>query len=156
MTAVTDTAPDRAAARRCCAGSRARRCERGCAGERARAGCRSAVRAGGLLLLGWAVVRELRLPPEERRWHGRLAGFVPYDLRPPTPARLRERMWAPAGPLLSPQVVGVGWTVNLGRLLALARRFLAAVQRCRGKGVSSPVSGLSAVPDPDADAIALH
>jgi len=33
-------------------------------------------------------------------------------------ARVRERMWAPDDPhLVMPQVFGVGWTVNLGRLL---------------------------------------
>ena len=37
-----------------------------------------------------AVVKELRLPQDQRTWHGSLAGFVPYDLRMPTlePPRL--------------------------------------------------------------------
>ena len=32
-----------------------------------------------LRLLGAAVVTELREPQEERTWHGKLAGFVPYE-----------------------------------------------------------------------------
>ena len=41
-------------------------------------------------LLAWAVITELRKPEEERTWHGKLAGFVPYELRPPTLDRVRE------------------------------------------------------------------
>jgi hypothetical protein len=55
-----------------------------------------------------------------RRLHGKTLGFVPYDFRLPTMARVRERVWAPeAGSILSPTVVGVGWTVNLGRVARL-------------------------------------
>jgi hypothetical protein len=35
-------------------------------------------------LLAWAVITELRKPEEERTWQGKLAGFIPYELRPPT------------------------------------------------------------------------
>lgn len=70
-----------------------------------------------------AVVKELRLPSEERTWHGTVAGFVPYDLRLPTIARVKERLWAPDNPsIVVPHVFGVGWTVNAGRLVALARK----------------------------------
>ena len=73
-----------------------------------------------------AVVKELRLPAEDRTWHGTVAGFVPYDLRVPTLARVKEGFWAPDNPkLLVPQVFGVGWTVNAGRVVALARGALA-------------------------------
>jgi hypothetical protein len=79
--------------------------------------------AGGLL--GAAVVQELRKPAGERTWHGDLAGLVPYDLRPPTLDRLRERVWAPQDPhVIVPRVFGVGWTVNAGRVVWLARRRL--------------------------------
>jgi uncharacterized protein DUF5808 len=68
-----------------------------------------------------AIAKELRRPPNEREWNGRLAGFVPYDFRPPTLQRFRERMWNPEQPnLFSPHVFGVGWTVNVGRLARLA------------------------------------
>ncbi len=53
-----------------------------------------------LIALGAAVVRELRAPAAERTWHGRVAGDVPYDLRPPTLARLRDAFWNPDGPLV--------------------------------------------------------
>jgi hypothetical protein len=53
-----------------------------------------------------AVVKELRTPSEERSGHGVVAGFVPYDFRVPTVARLRERVWAPEDEhLLNPQPV---------------------------------------------------
>jgi hypothetical protein len=74
-----------------------------------------------------AVVKELRLPAEERTWHGTVAGFVPYDLRVPTVDRLMERLWAPDNPhIFVPHVFGVGWTVNAGRVVALARDALAS------------------------------
>jgi hypothetical protein len=63
-----------------------------------------------------AVVRELRLPPESRTWHGRIFG-VPYDFRPPTGERIRSKVWNKDNPsILSPTIFGVGWTVNLYRL----------------------------------------
>lgn len=81
---------------------------------------------GRLVVLGLAaaaVVKELRTPKEERTWHGEVVGFVPYDFRPPTVARFKERVWDPKGDhLLSPQVFGVGWTVNIGRVVELVRR----------------------------------
>jgi len=90
-------------------------------------------RAGGLYrlvaagLLGAAVVKELRLPAEDRTWHGTLGDLVPYDLRRPTAERLRERMWAPENPqLIVPRVFGVGWTLNVGRVVHLVRGRLAA------------------------------
>jgi hypothetical protein len=70
----------------------------------------------GLTLIGIAVAIELRKPPEERTWHGSIAGGIPYDLRPPTLARVRERLWNPSDRrVVVPTVFGVGWTVNLGR-----------------------------------------
>ncbi|GII97956.1 hypothetical protein CLV28_1617 [Sediminihabitans luteus] len=69
-----------------------------------------------------AVVKELRTPPAERTWNGTVAGFVPYDFRFPTLARFRERVWDPDGShLLSPHVFGVGWTVNVGRVVHLVQ-----------------------------------
>jgi hypothetical protein len=73
-----------------------------------------------LSLLGAAIVKELRLPARKRSWHGRIGPF-PYDLRRPDARRVRERLWNPKGPLVSAQVFGVGWTINLGRAWALVR-----------------------------------
>ena len=73
-----------------------------------------------------AVVKELRKPPAERTWNGVL-GFVPYDFRVPTLARVKERMWDPEGAhLISPRVFGVGWTLNIGRLVELIRQRVSA------------------------------
>jgi hypothetical protein len=68
-----------------------------------------------------AVVQELKKPAGEREWNGTVAGLVPYDYRPPTVERAKERLWNPDGPLVGPQVFGVGWTLNFGKLVSLAR-----------------------------------
>ena len=71
--------------------------------------------------VGAAVVDQLRRPASQRTWTGRLGGVVPYDLRLPTLARVRQEYWAPQDPaLLRPHAFGVGWGVNLGRLARLA------------------------------------
>lgn len=70
-----------------------------------------------------AVSKELRKDKEDRTWHGTVAGFVPYEFRVPTVERFRERVWDPEGAhLLSPHVFGVGWSVNVGRIVELVRR----------------------------------
>jgi len=80
------------------------------------------VRVAVLALATAAVVKELRLPADERTWHGKVVGFVPYDFRMPTIERIKQRVWDPEGDhLLSPHVFGVGWTVNLGRVYTLVR-----------------------------------
>jgi hypothetical protein len=73
-------------------------------------------------LVGAAVAKELNKPAEERTWHGDVAG-VPYDFRPPTPERLRRAYWDPDNPeLFPPHPFGVGWGLNVARLLAAAAR----------------------------------
>ena len=68
----------------------------------------------GLGLVIASIVRELRLPKEERTWHGVLFGKVPYDLRPPSLARIQAVIWNPEDShILVPTAFGVGWTVNL-------------------------------------------
>jgi hypothetical protein len=75
----------------------------------------------GLALVAAAVAQELSRPAEEREWHGRVAGFVPYDFRPPTLARFRRAFWSPDDPtIFTPRPLGVGWAVNAGRLARLA------------------------------------
>jgi hypothetical protein len=74
---------------------------------------------GGALIAA-SVLRELRLPPRKRTWHGRLFGKVPYDLRPPDPRRLLATIWNPAsGQVLVPTWFGIGWTFNLAALRRL-------------------------------------
>jgi hypothetical protein len=80
------------------------------------------VQAVAISVVVTALVQELRKPPATRTWHGTVAGVVPYDFRMPTVDRAKERFWAPQDPrILVPQVFGVGWTLNLGRLIALLR-----------------------------------
>jgi hypothetical protein len=79
-------------------------------------------RAIFLGLVGAAVLTELRKPREERKWHGKLAGFVPYELRPPTLQRVRDTYWAPEdAKVLKPPAWGVGWALNMGRVVKIVR-----------------------------------
>lgn len=72
----------------------------------------------GLLLIAVAIANELRKAPEERTWHDRLFGVLPYDFRFPTWTRLKQTFWSPASDrIFVPQVFGVGWSVNVGGLL---------------------------------------
>lgn len=61
-----------------------------------------------------AIYQELRKPPEERTWTGKVAGVVPYDFRLPTIERVREAYWDPSSDrVFTEKVVGVGWAVNI-------------------------------------------
>ena len=76
------------------------------------------LRALVLLAVAGAIYRELRLPPEERTWHGRLFGFVPYDFRIPTFSRIRDAYFNPSSDrIFSPEPIGVGWAVNIAAVL---------------------------------------
>ena len=67
-----------------------------------------------VLLVALAIGEQLRLPPEERTWHGRIAGRIPYDFRPPTAERIRATFWnKDTSQILVPQAFGIGWTINL-------------------------------------------
>jgi hypothetical protein len=67
-----------------------------------------------------AVVQEAAKPREERTWHGRVLGVVPYDFSPPTWDRIRRAYWNPDDPsLFTDRVLGVGWAINLHRARAL-------------------------------------
>lgn len=73
-------------------------------------------------LVGAALAKELDKPPGERTWHGEVGG-VPYDFRPPTLEKIRRTLWDPDNPeLFPPHLFGVGWSVNVARLVALASR----------------------------------
>lgn len=80
----------------------------------------------GMGLAAAAVYRELQKPPEERTWHGRVAGFVPYDFRVPTPERLREAYWNPDAPrIFTERVLGIGWAINFYSLLQVLSKLVA-------------------------------
>ena len=81
---------------------------------RALRGLRRAARLTVLALVVTAVATELAKPEEERTWHGRVLGVVPYDFRPPTWERIRSAYWNPdSAQLFSDRVFGVGWALNL-------------------------------------------
>lgn len=78
-----------------------------------------------------AIYTELRKPPEQRTWHGRLLGVVPYDFRMPTIERVRQAYWNPRSPkLFTDRVLGVGWSVNIPTLL---RRLGVRTEFTRGR-----------------------
>lgn len=65
-----------------------------------------------------AVYQELKKPPAERTWHGKVAGFIPYDFRIPSPERVKAAYWDPASDtVFTDRVVGVGWAVNIPVLI---------------------------------------
>jgi hypothetical protein len=74
-----------------------------------------------------AIYKELQLPPEQRTWHGRLFGFVPYDFRLPTPRRVLRAFWDPGTDrLFNDQPFGVGWAINLPAALRLVQRVMGS------------------------------
>jgi hypothetical protein len=76
------------------------------------------VRTAIVLAVAGALYRELRLPPEERTWHGRLFGVIPYDFRLPTPARIRDAYFnTKSDTVFTPEPIGVGWAVNVAAIL---------------------------------------
>ncbi len=76
------------------------------------------IRTAVLAAVAGAIYTELRKPPEERTWHGRLLGFVPYDFRIPTLDSLRRAYWNPRSPkIFTDRPLGVGWAVNIPTLL---------------------------------------
>jgi len=65
-----------------------------------------------------AVCQELEKPKKERRWHGKIAGIIPYDFRTPTIERFKEAYWNPyERRILTPRVFGIGWAINVYALL---------------------------------------
>lgn len=65
-----------------------------------------------------AVCQELEKPKEARKWHGKVAGMVPYDFRIPTIERLKESYWNSCeSRILTPSAFGIGWAINFYSLL---------------------------------------
>ena len=48
-------------------------------------------------------------------------GPIPYSFGLPTRSYLRERLWNREGPLFTPHICGIGWSINFYRLLKLLR-----------------------------------
>ena len=65
-----------------------------------------------------AIYVELRKPPAERTWHGKLLGVVPYDFRIPSLDAIRQAYWNPRSPkIFTPRPLGICWAVNIPTLL---------------------------------------
>lgn len=80
-----------------------------------------------------AIYQELKKPAEERTWHGKVVGVVPYDFRVPDLERIRQAYWDPDSDVLfTEKVIGVGWSVNLPvafrKLSALVRQYSGQVR----------------------------
>ena len=86
-------------------------------------GIRRLIRLTAVALVVGAVATELAKPEEERNWHGRVLGIVPYDFRVPSWDKIRDAYWNPSSDsLLSDRVFGVGWAINFYQ----AKQMLAA------------------------------
>ncbi|MEU1788165.1 DUF5808 domain-containing protein [Streptomyces sparsogenes] len=69
-----------------------------------------------------AVAKELRKPSETRAWAGRVLG-LPYDFRRPTPEKTAREFWDPdSDAFFTPHAFGVGYGVNLARVVRELRR----------------------------------
>lgn len=87
-----------------------------------------------------AIYQELKKPEAERTWHGKVAGFIPYDFRVPTVEKMKAAYWDPESDrLFSDHVVGVGWAVNIPVLV----RKLSAASRQYGEVTSGVREGIS-------------
>jgi len=61
-----------------------------------------------------AIYQELKKPPAERTWHGKVGGVIPYDFRVPTWERVKAAYWDPSSDtVFTDRVLGVGWAVNI-------------------------------------------
>lgn len=75
---------------------------------------RTAVLAG----VAGAIYSELRKPPAQRTWNGKLLGIVPYDFRLPSLDGIRRAYWNPRSPkVFTERPLGIGWAVNIPTLL---------------------------------------
>lgn len=87
---------------------------------------------GTIRTLAWvafiaALYQELRKPPAERTWHGKVAGLIPYDFRIPSFDRFRSAYWDPqSDTVFTDRVFGVGWAVNIP---VAARKLNAAIRQ---------------------------
>jgi hypothetical protein len=76
------------------------------------------IRMSVLAAVAGALYAELRKPPEQRTWNGKLLGVVPYDFRWPSLEGLRQAYWNPRSPkVFTPRPLGVGWAINIPTVL---------------------------------------
>ena len=71
-----------------------------------------------LAAVAGALYQEMRKPPAERTWNGKLLGVVPYDFRLPSLQRLRDSYWNTGSDrIFTDRPLGVGWAVNIPAVL---------------------------------------
>ena len=71
-----------------------------------------------LAAVAGALYQEMRKPPAERTWNGKLLGVVPYDFRLPSLQRLRDSYWNTGSDrIFTDRPLGVGWGVNIPAVL---------------------------------------
>ncbi|MFC2032765.1 DUF5808 domain-containing protein [Chloroflexota bacterium] len=76
------------------------------------------IQAAAITLAVSAICQELEKPKIERNWYGKIAGFVPYDFRMSTIAKLKESWWnSYDSRVFTPRVFGIGWAINFPALL---------------------------------------
>ena len=81
------------------------------------------IRVISVILVAIAIYEELKKPPEERQWHGKIANAIPYDFRFPTMTRLREKLWNPEDKrIFTEHVFGVGWAINFHTIFQKLQR----------------------------------
>ncbi len=69
------------------------------------------------IIVGAAILDQLKRSPEQRTWQGQVGG-IPYDFRLPTPERIRAKVWNKnTSQVLMPHLFGVGWSLNFYPLL---------------------------------------
>ncbi len=72
------------------------------------------LRTAVMAAVAGAVYTELRKPPADRTWHGKVLGVVPYDFRIPSLNDLRLAYWNPhSTKVFTERPLGVGWAVNI-------------------------------------------
>lgn len=80
-----------------------------------------------------ALYQEFRKPSEERTWRGKLWGFLPYDLRTPNMARMREAFWNPDDSnVFTARPFGIGWAINFAAVLRIVQPGRAASPESNG------------------------
>jgi hypothetical protein len=74
-------------------------------------------------VLAGIVYSEVRKVPGETRFQGKALGFVPYDIRPPSLAKIPSTYWNPHEPrIFTGRVSGIGWSINVAALVERIRR----------------------------------
>jgi hypothetical protein len=76
-----------------------------------------------LTVLAGIVYSEVRKVPGAPRFRGKALGFIPYDIRPPSLAKIPGTYWDPHEPrIFTGRVSGIGWSINFAALVERMKR----------------------------------